>query len=116
MKPDKRLTTVSAVHAASGTPFSGYEIHIGATDGPDRARPFAHVSAEPEGAISADCRVTGSYLHGMFADDAFRAAFLASLGAVGSLAYGTDVERTLDALAAHMEAHLDVDAILAIAR
>ena len=116
MKPDKRLTTVSAVHAASGTPFSGYEIHIGVTDGPDRARPFAHVSAEPEGAISADGRVTGSYLHGMFANDAFRAAFLASFGAVGSLAYGADVECTLDALAAHMEAHLDVDAILAIAR
>ncbi|MCB1381659.1 MAG: cobyric acid synthase [Notoacmeibacter sp.] len=116
MKPDKRLTTVEAVHAASGSPFSGYEIHIGVTDGPDRARAFAHVDGQAEGAMSPDGRVTGSYLHGMFADDRFRAAFLAGFGASGSLAYGAAVEQTLDALAAHMEAHLDVDAMLALAR
>ncbi len=117
MTPQKRLTEVAAVHAATGTPFHGYEIHIGETEGPDRARPFAQVAGAPEGAVSGDGRVAGSYLHGMFRDDAFRAAFLAGLGAVSSQSgYDAGVEATLDALAAHLEAHLDIDGLLSLAR
>jgi len=116
MTPDKRLTETRAVHAASGAEFTGYEIHIGRTDGPDRARPFAHVGGTAEGATSADGRVTGSYLHGMFRDDAFRTAWLGSFGQTAEAAYRAQVERTLDSLAEHIEAHLDVDALLACAR
>ena len=117
MRPDKRLARVQATHAASGLAVSGYEIHIGVTDGPDRARPFAHVDGRPEGARSADGRVEGSYLHGLFAADAFRAAWLQTLGAApGGVRYGAAVETVLDRLAAHLEAHLDVDALLALAR
>lgn len=117
MTADKRLARVRASHATTGLPVSGYEIHIGATDGPDRARPFAHVDGRPEGARSADGRVEGSYLHGLFAEDAFRTAWLAGIGAAaGWVAYGAAVEAVLDRLAAHLEAHLDVDALLATAR
>ena len=116
MTPDKRLSEVAAVHAGSGAPFRGYEIHIGRTEGPDRARPFAHVDGRPEGAVSPCGRVAGSYLHGMFRDDGFRAAWLGGFGASAGLAYDAGVEATLDALAAHMEAHLDVDGLLAAAR
>ena len=116
MAPDKRLAETRAVHAATGQTFTGYEIHIGNTEGPDRARPFARVAGRAEGAVSADGLVTGSYLHGMFRDDAFRAAYLQSLGASSSLGYGETVERTLDALAEHVEAHLDVAGLLAAAR
>ncbi|MDE3028030.1 MAG: cobyric acid synthase [Paracoccaceae bacterium] len=117
MTPDKRLTRVAGIHAASGLPISGYEIHIGRTDGADRARPFAQIEGVAEGAISADGRVTGSYLHGMFADDAFRAAFLSGLGVSASeRSYSADVEAALDALAAHLERHMDVAAILGLAR
>ncbi len=116
MSPDKRLTRTSAVHLASGAPMAGYEIHIGRTEGPDRARPFAQVGGEPEGAMSADGRIVGSYLHGMFADDRFRAAFLRGFGATSGLNYGAGVEAVLEALADHMEAHLDVDGLLALAR
>ncbi len=117
MSPDKRLAEVAAVHLASRRPFRGYEIHIGRTEGPDRARPFAEVAGRPEGAQSADGRVVGTYLHGMFRDDGFRAAFLGDLGVeAGDLAYGETVERTLDALAEHLEAHLDVDGLLALSR
>ena len=116
MTPDKRLTETDAVHAGTGVAFRGYEIHIGATEGPDRARPFAHVDGRPEGAVSADGRIAGSYLHGMFRDDDFRRAWLAAEGARSSdFAYGETVERTLDALAAHLEAHLDLDALFAAA-
>ena len=117
MTPDKRLTRTSAIHAASGLTVEGYEIHIGRTEGPDRARPFAHVDGQPEGARSADGRITGSYLHGLFRADAFRAAWLAGLGAAPSgLRHAQVVEDTLDALADHLETHLDVAGLLALAR
>jgi adenosylcobyric acid synthase len=117
MTPDKHLTRVTATHAASKTPMEGYEIHIGRTDGPACARPFAHINGAPEGATSPDGRIIGSYLHGMFAGDEFRRAFLADLGASGStFAYSADVETVLNALAAHLEKHLDVAGLLALAR
>jgi adenosylcobyric acid synthase len=116
MTGDKRLCAVRARHAASGLGFSGYEIHIGRSEGPDRAQPFAHVAGAPEGAVSADGRIAGSYLHGMFADDGFRRAWLAGFGVTASGRYGATVEATLDALADHLEAHLDVAGLLALAR
>lgn len=116
MTAAKRLSETRAVHAATGQGFAGYEIHMGRSAGPDCARPFAFVDGQPEGAVSADGRVCGSYLHGMFRDDAFRAAFLRDLGAgPGGLHYDQTVEDTLDALAQHMEAHLDVSGLLDLA-
>ncbi|ABD55854.1 cobyric acid synthase [Jannaschia sp. CCS1] len=112
MTGDKRLTRVAAIHAPSGTAFNGYEIHIGRTSGPDAARPFAVVNGQPEGAISGDGRVSGSYLHGMFRDDAFRAAWLAQFGVAQSVSYDATVQATLDALAAHLEGVMDIDALL----
>ncbi|MEX0287064.1 MAG: cobyric acid synthase [Paracoccaceae bacterium] len=113
----KRLQETEAVHAPTGLPFSGYEIHKGQTEGPDCARPFGRVEGRPEGAISPDGRVAGSYLHGMFRNDAFRAAVLRDLGGEAStLDYSATVEQTLDDLAAHVEMHLDVDGVLEIAR
>ncbi len=115
MEPQKQLGLVQAVHAASWLAVSGYEIHLGQSDGPDTSRPFARVGARPDGAVSADGLVMGSYLHGLFHEDEFRAAFLASLGAeVTSRSHGAEIEATLDALAAHLEAHLDVDGLFAL--
>jgi adenosylcobyric acid synthase len=117
MTADKRLTRVAATCVATGADMQGYEIHIGRTEGADRARPFAHVDGAPEGAVSADGRIVGSYLHGIFAGDGFRRAFLQGFGvAGGGLSYGAVVEQTLDALADHMETHLDVPGLLALAR
>ncbi len=114
---DKRLTRTQARHVSSGLPIDGYEIHMGQTTGPDCARPFALIDHQPDGAISANGRITGTYLHGMFANDAFRAAFLSSLGAqTSSHAYATHIEATLDSLALHLETHLDVAALFALAR
>ncbi len=92
-------------------------MHMGVTSGADTARPFAHVGAEPEGATSADGRVMGTYLHGLFAADAFRRNFLGDGRATAAaLAYEASIEATLDALAAHLGAHLDLDALLGMAR
>jgi adenosylcobyric acid synthase len=117
MTPEKSLTRVSAVHAETKQAIEAYEIHIGRTGGNDRARPFARVGGAAEGAISADGRVHGSYLHGLFTSDEFRRAFLARLGVSASdESYSAKVESALDALAEHIEKHLDVDGILALAR
>jgi adenosylcobyric acid synthase len=115
MSPDKRLARVQATHAATGTAMEGYEIHIGRSEGPGRNRPFAHIQGQPEGAVSPDGRIMGSYLHGLFAGDAFRAAFLAQMGVTSSLDYGAGVDQTLDDLADHLESHLDVTGLLALA-
>lgn len=117
MVPQKRLSRVSARHVASGAPMAGYEIHIGRSEGPDRARPFAEVEGMPEGAISADGRVMGTYLHGLFSSDRFRTAFLRGLGGAGAgLSYDATVGQALDALADHLERHMDLDGLEALAR
>jgi len=114
MAPDKTLTRVTADHAATGTQIDGYEIHIGQTVGADCAMPFAHINGTPDGAGSRDGKITGTYLHGLFTNDSFRSAWLAQLGLrAGPTSYSQTVEDTLDALADHMETHLDVSALLA---
>ena len=116
MKPEKRLALTTATYLPTGDAVQGYEIHIGQTDGPDRAHGWLSVNGRTEGAASANGQVRGCYLHGLFAADGFRARFLQNLGATGPVtAYGAGVEATLDALAEHLEAHLDIDAILGLA-
>ena len=117
MHPRKTLTRVEAVHVPTGMGFDGYEIHIGQTSGPDATRPFARIGDVPDGAISGNGRVMGTYLHGLFANGGFRQAFLRQMGhASGGADYMRTVDRTLNDLAAHMEAHLDIDGLLAAAR
>ncbi|TBW35253.1 cobyric acid synthase [Siculibacillus lacustris] len=115
---DKHLESVAGTLADGGAPLAGYEMHVGVTDGPDRARPFAHLAdGRREGAVSRDGRVAGCYLHGLFADDRARAALLAGWGAATSdLAFEARIETTLDALAAHVAAHVDLDRLWALAR
>ena len=114
---EKRLVAVTGT-TVDGTPFLGYEMHMGRTEGPDRARPFAHLTdGSPEGAISADGKVAGTYVHGLFADDRQRAAWLNRFGACsGGFDYEAGVDDTLDALAAHLEKHVDLDRLLCLAK
>ena len=113
---EKRLERVEG-STADGVPFSGYEMHMGVTQGPDCARPFAQLAGGPqEGAVSRDGRVIGTYLHGLFADDRQRAAWLERFGSGAVVAYDSLIEDTLDNLAAHLEAHVDIDRLLTMAR
>ena len=116
LSAEKRLEAVRGM-TGDGAPFSGYEMHMGVTDGPDRARPFARLAdGSPEGAISPDGRVIGTYVHGLFADDRQRSAFLARFNGTANVAYDALIDDTLDALAAHLAAHLDLDRLLTLAR
>jgi adenosylcobyric acid synthase len=98
-------------------PVRGYEMHLGITSGPGLNRPMLDLDGHPDGAVSADGRVMGCYLHGLFASDIFRRASLAGLGAsAGTIEYEPMIENVLDRLADHLERHLDVAALLAAAR
>ncbi len=109
MTPKKQLSEVTGIDTASGAVVSGYEIHIGQTDGPDCIRAWLEINGRGVGAASADGLVMGCYLHGLFRADAFRSAFLARLGAqAGLVDYDGTVQATLDSLAVHLEAHLDI--------
>nr|WP_309501416.1 cobyric acid synthase [uncultured Roseovarius sp.] len=115
MRPEKRLSRTRASYLPTGAMVEGYEIHIGQTDGPDCTHAWLEVGGQHHGASSADGRVRGCYLHGLFASDAFRAAYLSGFGAASTLAYDVSVEETLDALAAHLETHMDIDLLLQLA-
>jgi adenosylcobyric acid synthase len=113
----KTLRDVKGVDLATGQSVRGYEMHVGATTGPGAIRPMLRLRDGVTGAVSPNGRVAGCYLHGLFAGDAFRRAFIAGLGGTGDagLAYETRIETTLDALAAHLERHVDIAALLEIA-
>ena len=113
----KRLEPVRGT-TAGGTQFTGYEMHMGMTAGADRGRPFAHLcGGVPEGAVSADGRVLGTYVHGLFADDRQRGAWLARFAAgAPALDYEASVDAALDALARHVAAHIDLDGLLGLMR
>jgi adenosylcobyric acid synthase len=113
---DKTTVAVTGRDEATGETITGYEIHLGRTEGPDCVRPLIHLDGRSDGARSEDGLVSGTYVHGVFGEDGFRRRFMASLGAPAStLRYEALVERTLDRLAAHLEAHVDIDALLRIA-
>ncbi|MDB5408105.1 MAG: cobyric acid synthase CobQ [Rhodospirillales bacterium] len=119
--PAKILRERTGSDRATGEMVRGYEMHLGTTSGAATARPMLELddgaARRPEGASSPDGLVAGCYLHGLFASDEFRAAFLGDLGGSGTsgLRYETRIETVLDALAAHLERDLDIDRLIEIA-
>ncbi|RYE84318.1 MAG: cobyric acid synthase CobQ, partial [Hyphomicrobiales bacterium] len=112
----KELRVEQATSALTGDPLTGYHMHMGVTSGAGLDRPFARIGNAADGAVSPDGTVLGTYLHGVFAADAFRRNFIGSAAATSTLNYEATVEATLDALAAHLERHLDLDHLLSLAR
>jgi adenosylcobyric acid synthase len=108
------------------TVVHGYEIHMGETTLGPLALPLLRLTMRSgctvvvdDGAISADGRVWGTYLHGFFDNEIIRQSLLArlrqrrGLDAVAEVA-GNDLDGELDRLADHLQAHLDVERILAL--
>ena len=116
---DKKIVRpVAGLHLATGAQIAGYEIHIGRTIGPDTARPAFEINGTPDGAISACGRITGTYLHGIFCNDAFRRSFINSLRAgvaAKEFNYNKKLQSTLDSFADHLARHIDCKAIWQIA-
>jgi adenosylcobyric acid synthase len=118
MGAEKQVRPVDGACARSGAPVRGYEIHAGLTAGPALAWPMLRLEHGPDGAVSHGGRVEGTYLHGLFASDPFRRAWIERKrpGAASELAYEEEVEAALDSVADSLEAALDVDRLFALAR
>jgi adenosylcobyric acid synthase len=105
--------------------LAGYEIHIGHTDYETGAKHFSTLSPENgsssrsrDGCVSADTRVFGTYLHGIFDDDSFRHQFLSAARGFHKLSAPTKMnpwkqlrEHSLNRLAREVESSLDMKAI-----
>lgn len=117
MTGDKHLIEVGGVHIASGEAMRGYEMHIGETTGADASRPYLQLGNRQDGAVSADGRIAGTYVHGLFSADGFRGWFLNDLRVrvASRLNYEAQVDAVLDALADHLEEHVRLDDLLAVA-
>ena len=118
LNKEKTLIQVAGISLADGVPFHGYEMHVGRTDGPDCAGPLLRFAdGRLDGAISADGRIRATYVHGLFADDRQRSAFLSWLGGRAvAFSYEPDIDRVLDALADHLTRHIDLDRLLSLAK
>jgi adenosylcobyric acid synthase len=117
LEGEKILRPARGNDRVTGAPIEGYEMRMGRSFGLGMARPMLRLDAGDDGAISGDGRVAGCNLHGLFASDLFRRAFLGRLGAQGdpALRWEERIEQTLNALACHLEASLDMKRLLEIA-
>ncbi|MDW3222499.1 MAG: cobyric acid synthase [Paracoccaceae bacterium] len=115
LQPRKTLSLTEGIHMPSGAFLSGYEIHMGRTIGPDCDRAWLQLDDGVQGAASENGLVQGCYLHGLFNSDTFRAAWLAQFDLTSKTSYDQTVETTLDALADHLEKHMDLDLLLSLA-
>ena len=115
---EKTLERVSGTLAHSGAPFGGYEMHVGRTIGPDTSRPMLTLAdGRSDGATSPDGRVAGCYVHGLFASDAARKAFLASLGTEGgTLSYEAEIDEILDRFAEHLATYIAIEDLLSLTK
>ncbi|EHS49778.1 Cobyric acid synthase [Rhizobium sp. PDO1-076] len=107
MAPEKTVRNSAARSVAYGVALSGYEIHLGVTAGPDCDRPMVAIEGRPDGASSADGRISGTYLHGLFSSDDYRRHLLESFGITGGgVNYRHSVDAALDDVAGELETRL----------
>jgi adenosylcobyric acid synthase len=123
LEKDKVTRRISArMHKDESEPsLTGYEIHMGRTVLGKGLSPmfdvFENGSALPheDGAVSADSRVWGTYIHGIFENDLFRNEIIGRYRhgtQEGGLVYSALKERGYDMLADHVQASLDMRYIL----
>ncbi|WP_373085243.1 cobyric acid synthase [Sneathiella sp.] len=115
--PDKKLVEEHGTDHLTGAAISGYHMHVGRCDGAALNRPMFTLTSGPDGAISANSRIMGGYLHGIFSSDEFRYNFLNRFKIRKEKLDNFEivVEGTLDKLAEHMEQYLNIDALLEVA-
>ena len=116
LEGDKVLVEIMGETAVGNVPFRGYEMHVGRTTG--AASPLLQLDeGHDRGAMSANGHIAGCYIHGLLGDDRQRRYWLDRIGgAASAFDYDADVDVTLDLLAGHLEAHIDCDRLLALAR
>src|SRR5262249_36388586 len=124
LEAGKVTRQVEARLAAAAPGFQAYEIHLGRTrvapGGVPRALILENRVLRPDGAVSDDGRVWGTYLHRFFDPAHARAAVRAELGETGpgtepgGVEYRVLREREYVRLAAAVRAHIDHEALVRI--
>lgn len=116
LAPDKQLRNVSGTLSLDGTALHGYEIHAGRSAGPALERPATFLADWPDGAISADDQILGTYVHGIFDSPAACDALLAWAGLreAASPDIGALREASIERLADTIEAQLDGKQLMTI--
>lgn len=111
---DKQLIPWQGILADTTIAASGYEIHMGRTYGDDCKRPLFTGTRGNDGAISADGRVIGTYIHGLFNEDSVRHTLLRRINnrEASKYDYTRHIEEILDRWADHLEQSMDIDALL----
>jgi adenosylcobyric acid synthase len=108
LEPEKQLRRVQGRLALEQAEVTGYEIHLGVSQGQALARPAIHLDDRQDGALSADGQILGTYLHGLFDAAPARDALLRWAGL--SVATAPDyrllreagIDRLADAVAASL--------------
>ncbi|WP_339934695.1 cobyric acid synthase [Vreelandella glaciei] len=116
MVAGKQLRNVSGIVVADGASVTGYEIHNGVSEGQALSSPLFEINGLPEGAVSEDGQIMGTYLHGLFDHREACQALLKQLGLINGEQsdYQAHRERELDRLADMLEAHIDIEAVIAL--
>jgi adenosylcobyric acid synthase len=122
-KITRRIAGATHGHPQAHVAFAGYEIHLGATDTSEA--PFAQLrdagGSWNDGAIANGGAAIGTYVHDVFAADDLRHAFVrdwrarCDLAPAHELAREASLDARIDRWAAHVAAHMDIDALLAAA-
>lgn len=116
MVAGKQLRNVSGFMIGQEAAVMGYEIHNGVSKGKALNRPLLDLGSQVDGAISIDGQVMGTYLHGLFDHPETCQALLTMFGleSAAPVDYRAYREQALERLADTLEAHLDIEAILAM--
>ena len=115
-EPDKVVERCAGT--SLGHEIVGYRIHHGRVE-PEGGRPFVDVAGAVDGV--QDGATYGTTVHGLFENDGFRRAFLALVAERAGKDFVASPERFADAriaridrIADTLEAHLDLDAVMAL--
>ncbi|MBW2470111.1 MAG: cobyric acid synthase [Deltaproteobacteria bacterium] len=115
-------TTTLTQFSWNGQPGTGYEIHMGQTTrkGENPLFKITHRNHHPcrdeDGCVSADSKMMGTYIHGLFDNPSILKSWLNHIGLDGidvSDIGGIEARnRQYDLLAEHFQKHVDVDRII----
>ena len=115
LEAEKQLRNTAGVLTLGGAAVRGYEIHAGVSRGRALEKPSAVLEdGRPDGAISEDGKILGTYLHGIFDAPEACTALLqwAGLSDPKTIDYFVVREQAIERLADSVESHLDMQAIL----
>lgn len=117
LEAEKQLRNTHGVLTLGNANLKGYEIHAGVARGKALEKPSAILEGtRPDGAISEDGQILGTYVHGLFEAPAACEALLkwAGLRAPQRIDYTTVRENAIERLADCVEAHLDMKAMMSL--